>query len=141
MCFIKHSALQHNRVSIAGKTEQRCCLNFHGAFLFFVICLFLWFCLEARSLGDTFINPYTGLSNKTWVKSKSLHGALAVDPFNAKLLPYFTVAARTAHVNVLLLLCPGSPFLRYLLALFAQKRLYIALCGFKSKKDSESCVF
>jgi len=60
-CFLKHTTLQHNSTSIAGKMEQSFCLNFH-VFLFFVICLFLYFCLEAKSLGDKFIKPYTGLT-------------------------------------------------------------------------------
>lgn len=68
MCFMKHITLQHNRIPIAGKIEQSFCLNFH-VFLFFVICLFLCFCLEARSLGDKFIKPYTGLSKKLSLKA------------------------------------------------------------------------
>lgn len=61
MYFIKDITLQHNGISIAGKIEQSFCSNFHG-FLFFLICLFLCFCLEANSLEDKFIKPYTGLS-------------------------------------------------------------------------------
>lgn len=68
MYFISRITLQRYRISIPSKIELLC--EFPWFFLFFfVACLFLCFCLEARSLGDKFIKPYTGLSKKLRLKA------------------------------------------------------------------------